>query len=191
MRPLAKLLPLMAIAGLALSGFAFAGLVHAGNEPVVSISALKVVEEAINKQFQIDSADPWEPLGDARGSYLPGYGAVFTFEMSLVNVAPLTPFHLTVTSQEIKTIHDRKIKKLAVLKSTMRDLIVRAASSLTTLPSAEQITLEAFLDNFSFEDRTGLPRRFTMTASRQKLLDAVAHHATPANLAALIEEREE
>jgi hypothetical protein len=73
----------------------------------------------------------------------------------------------------------------------MRDLIVKSATALSAIPPTEQITFEAFLDYFSFEDRTGLPRRLVMTANRQKLLDAVARHAPVAELAALIQEREE
>jgi len=170
----------------------FAGILFAGSEPVVSISALKAVEEITNKQFlPVAEIDPWDPLGDARGSYLPGYGALFTFELSLTNVTPPFPFHPEISPAEIKDIHARKLKKLPLLKSAMRDLIVKAASSLITLPPTEQITFEAFLDSFSFEDRTGLPRRLTMTASRQKILDAVARHATADDLAALIEIREE
>jgi hypothetical protein len=160
-------------------------------EPIVPISALQRVEKATNDRFAPDAGDSWALLGDARGTYLPGYGGLFTFEMSLVNVQPITPFHMTVTPQEIKTVHERKIKKLVVLKSAMRELLLQSATSLSTLPPTEQITFEAYLIAFSFEDRTGLPRRLTMTASRQKLLDAVTNHATPAALAALIEEREE
>jgi hypothetical protein len=160
-------------------------------EPLVPLSALKAVEVTTNNTFAPDANDPWALLGDARGTYLPGYGAIFTFEMSLVNVTPITPFHLTITPQEVKSIHDRKIKKLVVLKAAMHDLMLKAAASLTSLPPTEQITFEAYLISFSFEDRTGLPRRLTMTVSRQKLLDAAAHHATPDELAALIEEQEQ
>jgi hypothetical protein len=181
----------MAAASLSVSGLAFADLVFAGNQSAVSATALKFIEDATNKQFAPEPSDSWEQLGDARGSYLPGYGAVFTFEMTLVSVMPITPFHVEVTAQEIKSVHARKLKKLPVLKSAMRDLMVKAATSLTSLPPAEQITFEAFLDNFSFEDRTGLPRRLTLTASRQKILDAVMRHASPEELTALIEEREE
>lgn len=189
-----RLIPLAALAVLCFSGLAFAGLVYAGGEPTVTVSALKVVEDAANRQFLHDEADPidpWEPLGDARGTYLPGYGAVFTFEMSLVNVTPITPFHASISAQEIKSIHARKIKKLPLVKSAMQDLIVKSATALSAMPSTEQITVEAFLDYFSFEDRTNLPRRLIMTASRQKILDAVARHAAPTEFAALIEEREE
>jgi hypothetical protein len=180
----------------ALTAVLFAGTVVAGGhsytlEPIVSISALNKVEVATNHRFAPDPGDSWALLGDARGTYLPGYGGLFTFEMSLVNVQPITPFHMTVTPQEVKTIHERKIRKLVVLKSAMRELMLQSAASLSTLPPTEQITFEAYLIAFSFEDRTGLPRRLTMTASRQKLLDAVANHTSPADLAALIEEREE
>jgi hypothetical protein len=170
---------------------AVATSLYASGEPVVTFASLKGVEDTANKLFMPDSIDPWEALGDARGTYLPGYGTVFTFEMSLVNVTPVTPFHAEITPQEIKSVHARKMKKLPVLKSAMRDLIVKAATSLSNQPPTEQITFEAFLDYFSFEDRTGLPRRLVMTASRQKLLDAVARHAPAAEFATLIQEREE
>jgi hypothetical protein len=167
---------------------ALVALSFAGAASLVPVSDFKEVETATDARF----ADaPWDLLGVARGSYLPGYGAIFTFELSLVSVPPLNPFKLTVTPQEVRNIHDRKIRQLGVLKSEMRDLVVKAAASLATLPPGEQIVFEARLFNRSFEDGKGLPTRLTMTANRQKVLDALAHHATPADLAAVIEEREE
>lgn len=190
-----RLLPLMAVVTLGFSGLGFSGLVYATGEPTVAVPALKGIEDAINMQFAPDlndhGGDAWEPLGDARGTYLPGYGALFTFEMSLVNVTPMTPFHASISAQEIKSVHARKIKKLPILKGAMRDLIVKSATTLTTLPPTEQITVEAFLDYFSFEDRANLPRRLIMTATRQKILDALARHAGAAEIATLIEERDE
>lgn len=170
------------------SAVSFAMPVSAGSDASVSVSALKSVEQFTDSQF---SGEPWELLGDTRGTYLPGYGVVFTFELSLVYVSPLTPFHLTATPQEIKSIHDRKIKQLAILREGMRSLLVKAASTLTGVAPAESIVIEAHLLGQPFEDHAGLPWRLTMTAQRQKLLDAVAHHATPADIAALIEERKE
>lgn len=165
----------------------FAGT--AGSEPRVSASALKEVETATNTKF---AGEPWDLLGDARGSYLPGYGAVFTLELSLIRVTPITPFHQTVSADEVRIVHERKLKQLVVLKETVADLIVRSATALTGLPPAEQITFEAYLLGQPFEIRTGLPHRSVMmTANRQKLLDAAARHATPAEVAALIEVREE
>lgn len=161
----------------------------AGSEPHVSASALREVEKATNAKF---ADDPWDLLGDARGSYLPGYGAVFTFELSLIRVTPITPFHQSVSADEIRLVHERKLKQLVVLKATVVDLIARSAAALNGLPPAEQITFEAYLLGQPFENTAGLPRRSVMmTANRQKLLDAAARHATPAEIAALIEVREE
>ena len=178
--------PILLVAVTALS---FAARVSGDNPSTVPIAALKQVETITDGRF---SSDPWNMLGYTRGTYLPGYGAVFTFEMSLVTVTPISPFHPTVTPEEIKNVHDRKIKQLAILKDTMRDLVVKAAASLTTLPPSEQIVFEAHLLGQSYEDHTGLPWRLTMiSANRQKILGAVASHATPAEMAALIEERKE
>lgn len=183
----------------ALTTIATAATLGASTEPVVSLSALRTVETFTNEKFATEtiglsrnvSGDPWDLVGPARGTWLPSYGAIFTFELSLVTVTPPSPFHPVISKEEIKSDHDRKVAKLVVFKDTMRDLVVRAATSLTTLPSDESIIFEAYFFSFSFEDRNHLPRRLTMTANRQKLLDAVARKATPAELAALIEEREE
>jgi hypothetical protein len=167
---------------------ALSALSLAAAASLVPTSNFKEVETETNARF---AGEPWDLLGDARGSYIPGCGAIFTFELSLVSVPPLNPFKLTVTPQEVRGIHDRKIKQLAVLKTEMQDLVVKAASSLASMPPGEQIIFEARLLNRSFEDSRGLPNRLIMTANRQKLLDAVAQHATPAGIAALIAEREE
>ncbi len=175
----------IAILGAAFSLGAYASWV---DQPLVNISALKEVETSTDARFR---GDPWEMLGDTRGTYLPGYGAVFTFEMSLVQMTPISPFHMSVTPQEIKSVHDRKVKQLAVLKDTMRDLIAKASASLTGLPASEQVVFEARLLYQPYEDHTGLPWRLAMIGNRQKMLDAIARHATPADIAALIEERKE
>jgi hypothetical protein len=73
----------------------------------------------------------------------------------------------------------------------MRDSVVKAASSLQTLPPSESIVFEAHLLNNPYEDYSGLPWRVTMTANRQKIMDAVARHAAPAEISSLIEERKE
>ena len=162
--------------------------ISAGNNSHVSVSSLKEIETVTDSQF---AGDPWEMLGYTRGTYLPGYGVVFTFEMSLIQATPISIFHPTVTAQERKTVHDRKLKQLGVLEQIMKDMVVKAATSIAAVPPAEEIVFEARLLSQPYEDHDGLPWRVTMSANRQKILDAVARHAAPAGLAALIEERKE
>lgn len=160
-------------------------------KPAIPLTTMKEVEKATNARLLAAPADPWSVLGDARGTYLPGGGAVVTFELALANLTPITPFHPDVSPKEKRSAHDRKVKNLAALKVAMREMIARAATVLTSMPGNEQITFEAFLFNFNWEDRAGLPERLTVCANRQKVADAVARHASATELASLFEERSE
>jgi hypothetical protein len=154
--------------------------------------ALKAVEAAINDRFRSGLNDPFDLLGTARGSYLPGYGAVFTVEMNLVTLPPLTfsPFSHAPSPQELTALRDRKVKKLAALRDAMHDLMLMAGSTLTTLGGDERVTMEAFLFNYRWEKTAGLPHKLVMTAERQKLVDAKASKLSAADLAAIIQETE-
>ena len=160
-------------------------------KPPVPLTTMKEVETAANSRLRTAPADPWSVLGDARGTYLPGGGTVVTFELALANLTPITPFHPSVSPEERRSAHDRKVKNLAVLKVAMREMIAHAATALTAMPGKEQITFEAFLFNFNWEDRAGLPERLTVCANRQKVTDAIARHASAAEMASLFEESSE
>jgi hypothetical protein len=160
-------------------------------KPAVSLTSLKEVEKATDTRLLAAPADPWNVLGNARGTYLPGYGTIVTFELTLANLTPVSPFHPTVTAQDKRSGHDRKAKNLIALKAAMREMVEHAATALATMPGGEQITFEAFLFNFNWEDRTGLPDRLTICANRQKLADAVTRHANAKEMASLFEERSE
>jgi hypothetical protein len=112
--------------------------------------------------------------------------------MNLVLMSPMTVsiFKPVPTDKELAALHDRKAQKTAALKETMRSLMTNACKTLTALPPEERIVMEAFLFNYNWEQSRGLPRRIVLTAYKQKLLDAVARHATPAEMAALFEEEE-
>lgn len=170
---------------------ALSAICFAQTKPAVPLTVMKDAEKAIDVRIQTPGPDSWSVLGDARGTYLPGYGAVFTFEMALANLTPVTPFHLTVTPEEKKSGHDRKVKNLVTLRAAMREMAANTAAALTSIPGNEQITLEAYLFYFNWEDRTGLPDRVTICANRQKLMDAVARHDSVAKMATLFEERDE
>jgi hypothetical protein len=54
---------------------------------------LAAVEESMyNKLRRYDINAPLDVLGLPRGIYLPGYGAVFTAEVNIVQVAGISPF---------------------------------------------------------------------------------------------------
>jgi len=171
---------------------AFTTLCFAASEPIVSIGSIKAVEGAINDKLKSNINDPYDLLGTARGTYLEGYGAVFTVELDLVLSGSFYPtaFQPTISDKEKTALRERKDRKLEALKETMCGLMARATESLPGLPSDEHLVMEAFLFNYSWENTRGLPHRIVFTAQKGKLLDAVNRHASAAEIAALIEESE-
>ncbi len=165
----------------------------AAGEPVVSKATVTAVEGWINQALSSGPADPYELLGTARGTYLSGYGALFTFELDLINAGPLNPnpFKPKVTPQEVAMTRERKMKNLAVLKDSMRTLMVNASGTLEGMPSNEHVAMEATLFYYSWENSKDMPRRILMTAEKQKLQDAKAAHAGPQELAGIIDTREQ
>jgi hypothetical protein len=171
---------------------AVATICFAATESRVSRASILAVERAINEKAVAYSADPYVVLGDARGTYLEGYGALFTNELNLINNSSLSPspFKPTVSKEEIAAVHDRKVNKLAELKATMRLVMMNASATLEGLPANEHVAMETILFSYSWENSRGLPHRVFMTAEKQKLLDAKAAHASPQQLASIIEEQE-
>lgn len=174
----------MRLAALAL---ALAALAFASVEPIVSLNSLRAVEASVNDRIRSNIDDPYDLLGPARGTYLEGYGAVFTIEMSLIVTSPLTvsPFASSPSEETIRGVHDRKLRKQDQLKQTLRTLMVNASRQLTGLPPNERIVMEAFLFNYRWENSRGLAKRIVLTGEKQKLLSATA-----AQLSSVIQEEE-
>lgn len=169
-----------------------ATICFAAEEPVVSLASLKSVEASIGDRLKSSINDPYDLLGEPRGTYLDGYGAVFTVYVDLVVGSPLnfSPFRQSVSEKELADLHDHKARKVEALKTTMREMIASASRSLPGLAPNERIVMEAFLFNYRWEQTRGLPHRIVLTAYKQKLLDAVNRNVSAAELTALFTEEE-
>jgi hypothetical protein len=169
-----------------------ATLGFAATEPILSLASLKAVEASIDDGVRSHINDPYDLLGPARGTYLAGYGAVFTVHIDLVLTSPLnlSPFKPAPTEKDLNELHDRKARKVVAFRETMRGLMTNGVRLLPALPPDERIVMEAFLFNHNWEQSRGLPHRIVLTARKGQLLDAVNRHATPGELANLIVEEE-
>jgi hypothetical protein len=171
-----------------------ATLCFAATESRVSRASILAVEGNVDQTLKAPAADPYELFGLTRGTYLEGYGTLFTFEVDLISTGgflTVGPFGKPLTPEQQAKILERKLKKLPELKETMRRLMENAGSTLEGLPPNERIAMEAILLNGPGEQNSReIPRRIFMSAEKQKLLDAKASHATPAELAAMVEEQD-
>jgi hypothetical protein len=139
--------------------------------PPVTRAAFAGLEKKLDRKIlSLDVNDPYELLGTVRGVYLRGYGAVFTTELSLVATF-ISPFVPELTPADIRKLQQKKLAKLAMLKQSMRQMLVDAAAELDSVPASEQIVLGVTLFYRHFEIKDGLPGQIVMQAPRQALLD--------------------
>ena len=141
------------------------------DKPRVSHAALAAVEKIFDSRIQhANPADPLDLLGNTRGIYLAGYGAVFTTAVDLIVSPTLSPFRPAFSKEELARIHHRKLERLPLLRKNMRDMLVSTAAALDMVPANEQVVIGVTLFYFSWEDTSGLPSQIVMQAERQKLL---------------------
>ena len=159
--------------------------------PRVSRDALAAMELSFDKRIRTITADPpFELLGNTRGVYLEGYGAVFTTEVNLAQSMTITPFSLTIPKEYAVKLRQRKLERVPVLKRNMQESLVAMASSLDAVPAKEQVVLGVTLFYHTWEDRNGLPSQIMMQAERQKLLDVQLGRASRSSLDAIIKVQE-
>jgi len=119
---------------------------------------------------------PIDLLGATRGVYLDGYGAVFTSEISLVRAPSLTPFHTSISKEEVETVHKRMADRLPLLREAVKEMVKAAARSLFLVPENQQIVVAVRLDYLQWENTAGLPGLILMRADRKSALAGDIHH---------------
>lgn len=141
---------------------------------VVKRSLITDTEKKIDKRLDlVGLEDPFLLIGQTRGIYLDGYGAVFTTELNLVASANLSPFRPAYTKQELQRLRQRKAVRLESLKKNMREMLINTGATLDPVPANEKVVLGITLFYFSWEDSAGLPRQVIMSAPRKALVAAI------------------
>ena len=157
------------IAVLALLTFALVQI-GAADKTRVSRASIASMETSIDKQLtKLWPDDPFLLLGTTRGVYLDGYGAVFTAELNLVTAPGISPFHPTMSKEDIARYQQKKLERLAQLREQMRGVLVSTASSMDNVPAEEQIVVAASLFRYPWEDAARLPAQILMQGRRGQL----------------------
>jgi hypothetical protein len=109
--------------------------------------------------LQTGGADPCNLLGQTRGIYVSGLGAIFTAEVELA----ATPggvglFQTTVGPAQKAKIHKDKLAHVPLLETALRDMALSlAASPSLRLSDTDQVVVAVRLVYRPWEDMTGLP----------------------------------
>ncbi len=158
-----------AIAGSIFVCSVFAALLFAG--PIVKRDSLKNLEANFRDDLRTREM---EILAFPTGLYVDGVGVVFTSEISLAYAPMANPFQQVFPPEYRSRIHDKEVKQLPLLREDMRQLMLRSAISLDSLPLNEQIIVGVKISHQLWEDKVGIPEQIVMQGTKSKLLDAKA-----------------
>lgn len=156
----------------ALPGGSLADNPRADN-PKMNRAMIEAMQQSMDRKLTaIWPQDPAEVLGISQGAYIQGYGAVFLGEVNTAPAPGITPFHPSVTPDEVKRTHEKKLQRLTAIRSAMRSVLMDSARSLDAVPVDEQVTVGLSLFYWKWENREGLPGQIVMHAQRKALLEA-------------------
>ena len=113
---------------------------------------------------------PLDLLGNTRGVYLDGYGAVFTAEVSLVVTPTPSPFRAKITKEMAESVRQKKIERLPFLKAAMKEMMHNMAATFIQVPQDQQMVLVVRFYYEPWEDLTGMPSQVLMRADRKSAL---------------------
>jgi hypothetical protein len=148
----------------------------------VSLASLATLARGFDRDFRMFAVtDPIDVLGNTRGIYLDGYGAVFTTELSPILTPNLSPFRPNISEQEKAQVRQRKLARLPAVERLMDTMLQSAARELTAVPDDQQILVAVKFLYLPYEDTTGLPGQMVVKGTRRAILSGAQIEATVSN----------
>jgi hypothetical protein len=138
--------------------------------PRVTLTSLAGLARGFDRSFRMYAVtDPIDVLGNTRGIYLDGFGAVFTTELSPVFTPGLSPFQPNISQQDKEKVRQRKLARLPVVERLMNSMLQSAAKDLA-VPDDQQIVVAVNFVYLPYEDTSGLPGQMVVKATRHAIL---------------------
>jgi hypothetical protein len=148
----------------------------------VTLASLATLARGFDRDLRMFAVtDPIDVLGDTRGIYLDGFGAVFTTELSPIYTPGLSPFQPKISDQDKEKVRQRKLARLPVVERLVNSMLQSAAKELAAVPEDQQIVVAVNFVYLPYEDTTGLPGQMVVKASRRAILTGTEIQATVTN----------
>ena len=153
--------------------------------PEVDLRSLKVqlqvFQDIVNRNMQQSFEQPFTLLQDAKGSYLPHFGAVFHMEVNLHPLRLISPFDMRpYTPEELRKARDAKLERVRELRTRLSALLLEHGVKLSEVPPDQGVAIVVHLFNLPSEQSEGLPTQLVIETNRATLLDAQAQRMTVA-----------
>ena len=139
----------------------------------------QLFETVLNTAIQQRFEQPFLVLQETKGSYLEGYGVVFTLEVSLYPMRIRTPFSATPYSdKELSAARAQKLARIKDLETLIRDLLRDHGMGLSFVPDNENVAVVVHL--FNQAEQRDLPSQLAVQAKKQWLQDAAGRKLSAA-----------
>jgi len=145
---------------------------NAGTAPTiapVTLQTIGALEKEMDRRLAATGGtDPCAVLGETRGLYVSGLGAVFTAEVELAATPGVGVFQTIPGPEQKAKIHKNKLDHVPLLEQTMREMaVVLAGSPPLKLSDTDQVVVAVRLVYRPWEDMTGLPGQIVMRFDRR------------------------
>lgn len=157
------------------------------DKPRLSRASVAAMEQNLDKKLAtLLPEDPITLIGLTQGAYITGYGVVFMGEVNLAPSAGITPFHQSITKEEVTRIRQKNIDRLPKLRQVMQDALLSSSAFLDGLGSDDQIAVAISLFHFNWENVTGVPSQIVMHGPKKTLLAVQSGRAERSTLASAV-----
>lgn len=156
---------------IALSALTLAAASRADEPMKIDREAFAKVSDGVDNRFRTLWPDyPVELVGVTHTVYIRGYGAVITGELNLAPSSGITPFHQSITKDDVTRAHQKKVQRMPDLRSAIQALLIESAAKLRDVPDNEEVAIAVSLFYWRWEDRSGLPDQVVLHASKKALV---------------------
>ena len=125
---------------------------------------------------------PCESVGTVQFLYIKGFGAIFSGNLNLAPGLNVTPFHPTISKDDVTRTKSKKLERMPALRAAMQDILIREAGKLRDVPDNEEVALGVSLFYWHWEDHSGLPDQVVMHAPKKALLAAAQDKSSLASV---------
>ena len=130
---------------------------------------MKVFEAVIDGTMAQVFAPPFGVLQKTLGTYLPGFGLVFSLEVNLYPMRIATPFPTPPLSKaQLEKAQKVKVERIATIKKSIPRLLADHASSLRDLASGDHVAVVVHLFRLEAEE-DGLPAQLVIETRKSDL----------------------
>lgn len=130
---------------------------------------IRVLRAVIDETMAQTFAPPFGVLEKTKGTYLPGFGVVFSLEVNLYPVRIPSPFDpRPLSKEELEKARKTKLERIGIIKDSIRRLLTDHANSLRDLSSEESVAVVVHLFHFQAEGEQ-LPMQLVLEVKKQDL----------------------